>query len=278
MKIRASVSLALLLSALTMAASCRKAPETASAPPSQPTVRLYVLSSAAGALEPCGCTKDQLGGIDHVASFIQSQAARAPQSVVVGAGPMLFMDPKLDQARSTQDLWKAEALASSFGDLRLAAWAPGANDWAAGPAELARLDEMSRAELLASNLRGSFSGKATRIVDSGGYRIGLVGVSDPVGPVGAPQGVEVSDPKTALQAALADLKKAGAQIFVALVAMERGKALRLAELVPGYHAFIVGKPYDKGEGNDAPMPPALVGDTLVVQPQGSRAPAAEERT
>lgn len=267
MKTRASVSLALLLSALTMAASCRKAPETASAPPSQPTIRLYVLSTAAGALEPCGCTKDQLGGVDHVASFIQSEAARAPRSVVVGAGPMLFMDPKIEPARSTQDLWKAEALASSFGDLRLAAWAPGANDWAAGPAELARLDGMSRADLLASNLRGSFSGKATQIVESGGYRIGFAGVSDPVGPVGAPEGVEVSDPKTALQGALADLKKADAQIFVALVAMERGKALRLAELVPGYHAFIVGKPYDKGEGNDAPVPPALVGDTLVVQPQ-----------
>jgi len=49
--------------------------------------------------------------------------------------------------------------------------------------------------------------------------------------------------------------------------MERGRALRLAELMPGYHASVVGKPYDKGEGNDAPMPPALVGDTLVVQTQ-----------
>lgn len=268
MKIRVSASLALLLSALTMAASCHKAPETAATPPSEPTIRLYVLSTAAGALEPCGCTKDQLGGIDHVAAFLKSQAAHAPRAIVVGAGPMLFLDPKLEPSRATQDLWKAEALASSLGDLGLAAWAPGANDWAAGAAELTRLDAMSRADVLAKNLAGaSFSGKATRVVESGGYRVGLAGVSDPTGPIGAPEGLTVSDPKAALESSLADLKKQGAQIFVALIAMERGKALRLAELVPGYHAFVVGKPYDKGEGNDAPMPPAVVGDTLVVEPQ-----------
>jgi len=268
MTIRVSVTLALVLSALTMAASCHKTPEAASAAPSEPTVRLYVVSTAAGALEPCGCTKDQLGGVDHVAAFIRSQAARAPESVVVGAGPMLFLDPKLDPSRATQDVWKAEALSTSLGDLGLSVWAPGANDWAAGPEELARIDGLSRADLLAGNLRGpSFTGKATRVVEVGGYRLGLAGVSDPTGPVGAPPGIDIGDPRATLQSSLEGLKKQGAQIFVALVAMDRGKALRLAELVPGYHAFVVGKAYDKGEGNDAPVPPALVGDTLVVEPQ-----------
>jgi hypothetical protein len=77
--------------------------------------------------------------------------------------------------------------------------------------------------------------------------------------------VDVADPRPALTAALAELKSAGAQIFVALVALDRGRALRLAEDVPGFDAFVVGKPTDKGEGNDGPIPPALVGDTLVVQ-------------
>ncbi|HEX3596027.1 MAG TPA: multiheme c-type cytochrome [Polyangiaceae bacterium] len=265
--IRVSLSLALLFSALTMAASCHRTPATTAAP-NEPTLRLYVVSTVAGALEPCGCTKDQLGGVDHAAAFIHGGASKAPRSLVVGAGPMLFLDPKSEPSRATQDLWKAEALAASLGDLGLAAWAPGVNDWAAGDAELARLDGLSHAELLAGNLRGpALTAKASRVVDVGGFRVGLAGVSDPSGPLGVPAGVEVGDPKASLEASLADLKKQGAELFVALLAIDRGKALRLAEMVPGYHAFIVGKPYDKGEGNDAPVPPALVGDTLIVEPQ-----------
>ena len=39
------------------------------------SVRLYLLSAVAGALEPCGCSKDQLGGIDHLAALIASASA-----------------------------------------------------------------------------------------------------------------------------------------------------------------------------------------------------------
>src|SRR5271165_3897142 len=95
---------------------------------SQPTLRLYVLSTVAGALEPCGCSKDQLGGVDHVAAYLASQAAAAPDRVVVGAGPMLFLDPKLRSGDSAQDTWKAGALAGAFKEMGLAAWAPGVND------------------------------------------------------------------------------------------------------------------------------------------------------
>jgi hypothetical protein len=68
-----------------------------------------------------------------------------------------------------------------------------------------------------------------------------------------------------LRAAQQTLKNAGAQVLVALVAAPRGEALRLAEAVPGFSVMIVGKPFDRGEGNDAPTPPVLVADTLVVQ-------------
>ena len=57
---------------------------------SKPTVRLYVMSTVAGALEPCGCSKDQLGGLDHLAAYITNQAAAAPNSMALGAGPLLL--------------------------------------------------------------------------------------------------------------------------------------------------------------------------------------------
>src|SRR5262245_33092323 len=52
-----------------------------------PTLRLYAISNLAGALEPCGCTKDQLGGIDHLAAFVAEDRKRALGSLVVAAGP-----------------------------------------------------------------------------------------------------------------------------------------------------------------------------------------------
>ncbi|HVU02661.1 MAG TPA: multiheme c-type cytochrome [Polyangiaceae bacterium] len=265
--LRRAASLALLGTALGVGvAACRSREPAAAAAESSPTLRLYVVSTVAGALDPCGCTKDQLGGADHAAAFIAGEAKRAPHALVVGAGPMLFLDPKTDEQHATQDLWKAEALAGSLADMGLVAWAPGYNDWAEGAAELARLRGMSHADLLAGNLRGDVAGaKATRIVEVNGYRVGLAGISEPKSPLGVPKGVEVGDAKESLAASLAELKKAGAQIFVALVAADRGLAMRLAELVPGYHAVVVGKAYEQGDGNDAAFPPADVGGTLVVQ-------------
>src|SRR6185436_10713012 len=60
--------------------------------PDRPTVRLYVVSDLAGALEPCGCVKDQKGGLDHAAAFISGEKKRAPASAIVSAGPLFFMD------------------------------------------------------------------------------------------------------------------------------------------------------------------------------------------
>src|SRR5262245_27693892 len=103
----------------------------------KPTVRLYVMSTVAGALEPCGCSKDQLGGLNRLAAYIKSQTAAAPDSLVLGAGPMLFMEPTLKPDDATQASWKAETIARGGKDIGLAAWAPGQNDWAAGGDALA---------------------------------------------------------------------------------------------------------------------------------------------
>ena len=60
---------------------------------SVPTLRIYAVSGPAGAIEPCGCVEDMLGGIDHAAAFVAAQESQAPVSLVVGAGPMFFEDP-----------------------------------------------------------------------------------------------------------------------------------------------------------------------------------------
>lgn len=233
-----------------------------------PSLRVYVLSNVAGALEPCGCTKDQLGGVDHLAAMISADKPKAPNRLVVGAGPLLFMDPSVTDERATQQAWNAEAMAKVAREIGLAAWAPGANDWAAGAEELKKLSALSAATPLAANLTGVPSGAATRIVDVGGIKVGIVGVSDPRDRTGSyPAGVTALD-KPSLQVmreGIAKVKAEGARVLIGLAAMPRGDALRMADELTDLNVLALGKSVEIGDANDAPTAPALVGTTLVVQ-------------
>jgi cytochrome c554/c'-like protein len=254
------------LSALVLGVSlwsCRKA-DLPTVLPEQPSLRVYLMSTLAGAMEPCGCRKDMLGGIDHAAALLEAQAKDAPRRLVLAAGPLFFPEPELAAERRGQDVWKAEAIASSLADLGLSAWAPGGNDFAAGPAELGRLTGLTRARLLGANLGAELGGSgvepaATAVFDVGPYKVGVAGIG--AGPTGGPPEGAAS----ALEQAAAALTAAGAQIRVALISANRGEGLRLAEKVPGFDIVALGKPVESGDANDPTFPPTLVGDTLVVQ-------------
>ena len=238
-------------------------PAQDAAPAAAPTVRLYITSTMAGALEPCGCSKDQLGGIDHLAAWVKDQQKAAPASLFVGAGPMLYLEPKLRSGDASQDTWKAEAIAGAFKALGMAAWAPGYNDWAGGAEALQKCRESSGAALLAGNLPGH---PGTLVREVSGVKVGIIGVSDPVDRTGAyPDGLTPGAALDAMKAGIAAVKQQGARIFVGLAAMPRGAALRLADNVPELHVLVVGKPIESGEGNDAPKAPVLAGNTLVVE-------------
>jgi hypothetical protein len=231
-----------------------------------PTVRLYVISTLAGALEPCGCTKDQLGGVDHLAAFVAAEAQAAPNRLVLGAGPLLFEDPILKGDDTTQASWKADAIALAAKDIGLAAWAPGVNDWAAGTAALASYRDETGAKLLAGNLTGAPGAASTMVREIGGIKVGVVGVSDPRNRIGVyPDAVKETSPLEAMKAGVAEVEKQGARVLVGLAALPRGEALRLADELPQLHVLLLGKPFESGESNDAQKPPVLVGSTLVVE-------------
>ncbi len=129
-----------------------------------PTVRIYFVSDLAGALEPCGCTKEQLGGVDRLGAFIANE--KAPSSVTVAAGPLFFMDPTLKPDRIEQESSKAETIARALARLGFAAFAPGDNDAAAGKDRLDALVKTSGGAML----------KGTHVVrDVGGVKVGFIG-------------------------------------------------------------------------------------------------------
>ena len=262
--LRLVIGLTLFTLAAVLGGGCKSSHEAASVPPKTPTVRLYLVSSPAGALEPCGCVKDMLGGADHLAAYVKSQTGDAPNSALLAAGPLFFMNTQLTSERQTQDSWKADALARSLGAAGLRAWAPGANDWAAGPDTFAALASAAQATPLAVNLIAPAL-QPLRVFDVGGNKIGVVGVSLPARDGKLPSGITALDALAELKKSKVTLDAQGAKLHVLLTAMPRGDALRLIDQVPGFQLLVVGKPYDEGDSNDPPTPPEVVGSTLVVQ-------------
>jgi hypothetical protein len=255
-----------LVAALVSAGACKRSDSKAPEVPTTPTLRIYVASSIAGALEPCGCRKDMLGGVDHAAALIARGQKDAPNSLLLAAGPTLFLNPDIDEAKRAQDAWKAESIAEALAEMGLVAFAPGANDFALGPSEFGSLAARTKAAALAANVHvnGAPLG-TTRVVEEGGYKVGIAGVSRPHSKLGTPAGIDVQELEPALRAGLAELERAGVHIKVALVATDRGSALRVAEKVAGFHLMVLGKASDRGEGNDAPTAPVLIGKTLVIE-------------
>lgn len=242
-----------------------------------PSLRLYLVSTLAGAMEPCGCRKDMLGGVDHAAALIKQGATEAPHGLVLAAGPLFFMEPEVNAANLTkdqQDRWKADAIANALAKWDLQAWSPGVNDFGRGPETLNSLKRTTGSSMLAANLASPGTEiQATRVVERGGVRVGLTGITAlgttaiHVGTVGAEQTVTLtqSDPVAALQNASKQLDADGAAVKIVLISAPRGEAMRLLEAVPAFDVAVIGKPKDAGDNNDAPIPPAVVGKTLVVQ-------------
>jgi hypothetical protein len=217
-----------------------------------PTLRLYLVTDLAGALEPCGCTKDQLGGLNHFGAWVKQSTTHAPAAIVASSGPLFFMDDKLSGERADQDRLKADAIARVLHGLAFAAFAPGQNDWDDGAEGLTKLGGASGASTILAD------GKAF-VREVGGVRVGFIGYGQ-AGP--AAPSTNVQD---VVRRGVDDAKKQGAEVLIALAAVGRGEAKRIADAVPELTAVVVGSARSTGEGNTTSAPAEQVGDVLIVQ-------------
>ncbi len=215
-----------------------------------PTVRLYLVTDLAGALEPCGCTKDQLGGLDHFGAWVKHEQARVPAAMVASAGPLFFMDDKLEGDRADQDRIKAQTIAHVLHGLGFAAFAPGANDWDDGREGLERLAQASGGALVLGD-----GGAIVREV--AGIRVGFVGY-------GQSKEKEARDVEGTVRRGVEEAKKQGAEVLVALAAVGRGEAKRIADAVPELTAVVAGSARSAGDSNTTAPLGEEVGDVVVV--------------
>jgi outer membrane murein-binding lipoprotein Lpp len=231
-----------------------------------PAARLYIVSDLAGALEPCGCVKDQLGGMDHFGALVTGEKDHAKAAGVVAAGPLFFLDMELAADRSAQEIGKAHAIASALRSVNLLAFAPGRNDWAGTASELNKLVEASGATLLAANLEAAGVTPAKWVKKKvGSLEIGLVGVAAPDRAKVPLEGAASSGSADAVKTAVEALKKDGAQAIVVLAAVGRGEAKRIADVNPEVLAVVVGSNGGGGDANTQAPPAERIGDVLVIE-------------
>ena len=250
----------LLAAGLAACEGCRSSSATpaASNPPAQaadagpPTARLYLVSDLAGALEPCGCTKDQLGGLDHFGAWVKHEEPRAPAAVVASAGPLFFMDDAPAGDRADQDRIKADTIARVMRGLGFASFAPGDNDWIDGAASFDKRAKASGGTPILADAK-------VVLRDVGPLKIGFVGYGQPAPGEPKPPVEDV------VRRGFEEAKKQGAEAVIALAAVGRGEAKRIADAVPDLTAIVVGSPKSRGDSNTTAPQGEQVGSVLIVQ-------------
>ncbi|HEY7371792.1 MAG TPA: multiheme c-type cytochrome, partial [Polyangia bacterium] len=224
----------------------------APAPPRGTAIALLYSSNLGGDYEQCGCPVHPLGGVARRATVIDRARAEADAVLVLDAGDLFLPKPASLPDGKRPDPGeierRARLLAAAYGRTGTTALLPGERDLALGLPLLRRLARQSHLPLLAANLFGRDGQRlfeADRIVDAGGVKIGLFGVTAPPTPADAAAfaaaGIEARDPVAAARAAVADLRARGARLIVALVHAGDGDANRkLVAAVPGIDWAVLG--------------------------------------
>ncbi|MFO0724219.1 MAG: multiheme c-type cytochrome [Myxococcota bacterium] len=222
---------------LLLSAACTKpAP-----PPPPPPTRLIIASTAdvGGDTEPCGCKIRPLGG---VARRVAATLALGSSALVLDAGDHFFAAEELDPRDEPQAIATAELLADALAQTGARAMVVGERDLALGLEPLQALANRAKITLLGSNLLDTKSGTTAFsrgiILDQGGLRVGVLGISAPLGRGGGvPRsleraGLSLDLPGPALIASASALRARGATLIVALLHLPTADARALLAELP----------------------------------------------
>jgi hypothetical protein len=224
-------------------------------------LRVLVTGDVAGSVEPCGCVKDQLGGLDRFATAVV-KAKKDKNAVLLEVGSLLFPKPSIEETERDELSMRAETLATVMRQLGLLAWVPGRADMAFGAAKLHELAAQSGATLLqSSSPERNRHGYVIR--DVAGVRVGLFGLDSQstTAPPNA-QALEAS-----LRQAAKILEAQGAQLKILGLNAPADAVARAVRHVSEFQLIVVGGSSDHGLGADSDgSEPRQVGSTLIVEP------------
>lgn len=225
-------------------------------------LRVLVTGDVAGSVEPCGCVKDQLGGLDRFATAVVN-AQHEKNAVLLEVGSLLFPKPSIDENERDELSMRAETLARVMRQLGLLAWVPGRADMAFGAAKLRELAAQSGARLLQSSSGAERELHSYLMRDVGGVRVGLYGLDS--------QSTSTAPSLEALEASLRQAAKTleaqGAQFKILGLNAPADVVARVVRRVSAFQLIVAGGSSDHGLGADSDgSEPRQAGSTLIVEP------------
>jgi hypothetical protein len=234
-------------------------PLTAAAaePPAERRATIFYTGAIQGAVEPCGCTSDPLGDIARLTGLVRravqaAKPAKAAGVLVVDAGNLGYPPGALSPKRREGAQLRAAFLARELGRLPFGGSALGEYDLSAGP-------EGVTPRRLAANVSAAPVLEPSKVRDVGGIRVGLLGLADPA--LARSFGWTAEDPAAAATREAQKLRAAGAEVVIALAALDANRARQVAR--SGAVDFIV---LGKDVGDDGLARPNVVGNTFILAP------------
>jgi hypothetical protein len=184
-------------------------------------VTFFYTAEAHGTLEPCGCTSDPLGDVARYASVVRAARKQTGDVLLVDGGGLSFPEGGAAPRERAGNELRASFLATELGKLGVLAAGLADTDLTAGPSHV-------RPPRLAVNLPASpaFAPAPSVLETVDGVRVAVLGVVDPA--VTASLNVKAGDPVAAARREAERLRKAGAELVIALAPVDRPVARRLA--------------------------------------------------
>ncbi len=177
---------------------------------------------------------------------MKERRGRYQAVAALDAGGWLVSNPRFHGDKPGQTRARATAFLKSFAAMGYIAVNVGAHELVLPPAELAKLAKRSRVQLISANLVGKdgkkplFQPAVLRKV--GGLKVGVFGLisanPDGYGPLVAKRQLKITDPVAAARAAVAVLRRNGADIVVCLSALRRTEVDLVAEKVRGVDVIL----------------------------------------
>ena len=229
------------------------------------SLRLLVTGDVAGTIEPCGCVKDQLGGLDRFATAVLT-AHRNHSTLFLEAGALLFPRSSIETDERDESLLRAQTLAKVMRGLGLLTWAPGKADWALGEPTLVELTKQSGAKLLQSAIRDGATVSGSEgcvLTNAGGVKVGICGIGSQL----TSALTHPDDLLNNLEEAAKELETKGARLSIAMLNAPSGTAAIVAQRISSFQVIIVGGTSERSLGADSDgAEPQLVGSTLILEP------------
>ena len=206
---------------------------------------LVYTGNVLGTIDPCGCVKNQLGGLARRATLMDRLRDESASSHVlyVDYGNLLFPLGGLREIERDQLVAKARLLVTAQAKMGMAAYTPGGNDLSGGFGTFQEIFSGIGVPVVSANLFDPRTGEPlvppSVVLDVGGVAIGVTGVSEPFVPKDSvlAEEVQVRDPFTSLEPVLADLRAKTQRILI-LSRLRLEDRQKLARL-PGVD-FVIG--------------------------------------